>query len=217
MLIRFRWPHGSRWLAHTWSRGAEEKACITSKDLILGREVGSWNTIVQSVLCRDCLSRRLIFFVDSYLDYCFTAWRPSFTNAWLGHFTFLQGNEGRLQCKQSAAPHPTFQWFRNGILITSENSRHYDILHDGTLVIKRVDKQLDEGNFTCKAQNFLGEDSSSAIVVVNGKFPRRSYPGKRTHGNALPLPSSTITQNIMSENVSTTFPRPFSFGRQLGA
>ncbi|XP_067024144.1 fibronectin type III domain-containing protein-like isoform X2 [Acropora muricata] len=95
------------------------------------------------------------------------AWRPSFTNAWLGHFTFLQGNEGRLQCNQSAAPHPTFQWLRNGVVVTSENSSRYDILPDGTLVIKMVDKQLDEGNFTCKAQNFLGEDSSSAVVVVN--------------------------------------------------
>lgn len=133
----------------------------------------------------DCLSslwlRRLIFLIDSPLDYCSTAWRPSFTNAWLGHFTFLQGNEGRLQCNQSAAPHPTFQWFRNGVLVTSENSSGYDILPDGTLVIKRVDKQLDEGNFTCKAQNFLGEDSSSAVVVVNGKFPRRANERTKIH------------------------------------
>lgn len=155
------------------------------------------NKIVQSVLCWDGLSsslwRRLIFFLDSPPDYCSTAWRPSFTNAWLGHFTFLQGNEGRLQCNQSAAPHPTFQWFRNGVSVTSENSSRYDILPDGTLVIKIVDKQLDEGNFTCKAQNFLGEDSSSALVVVNGKFPRRANERTKIHHLYHRLPSRKIS------------------------
>ena len=123
----------------------------------------------------------------------------------MGHFTFLQENEGRLQCNQSAAPHPTFQWFRNGVLVTSENNSHYAILPDGTLVIKRVDKQLDEGNFTCKARNFLGEDSSSAVVVVNGKFSRRANERTKIHYLYHRLPSPKIS-----------FPRPFSLGRQLG-
>ncbi|XP_068758738.1 fibronectin type III domain-containing protein-like isoform X1 [Montipora capricornis] len=94
------------------------------------------------------------------------AWKPSFSNASLGPFELLHGSESRLHCNPSAAPRPSFQWFRNGILISAENSSRYDFQQNGTLIIKRVDKENDEGNYTCKARNFLGEDSASAAVIV---------------------------------------------------
>ena len=72
------------------------------------------------------------------------------------------------------------------------------------MVIKRVDKQLDEGNFTCKAQNFLGEDSSSAVVVVNGNFPHCANERTKIHYFYHRLPSRKIS-----------FPRPFFLYRSL--
>lgn len=40
---------------------------------------------------------------------------------------------------------------------------------DGTLVIKEVDKDQDNSNYTCKAKNFKGEDSVTTIPIVLGK------------------------------------------------
>ena len=105
-----------------------------------------------------------------FLALCSTAWKPSFRSASLGPFELLHGSESRLHCNPSAAPRPSFQWFRNGILISSENSSRYEFQQNGTLIIKKVDKEDDEGNYTCKARNFLGEDSASAAVIVYGKI-----------------------------------------------
>lgn len=49
------------------------------------------------------------------------------------------------------------------------NSR-YNLQKDGTLVIKKVDKEKDAINFTCRATNFLGEDSATAVAIVFGEI-----------------------------------------------
>ena len=98
------------------------------------------------------------------------AWRPSFADGQIGPFSLLHGSEGELQCKPSAEPRPTFQWLRNGVLISyGENSR-YTLQKDGTLVIKKVEKDMDSVNYTCKAQNMMGQDSATAVPVVLGKI-----------------------------------------------
>jgi len=99
-----------------------------------------------------------------------TAWKPSFADGQFGPFSLLHGNEGKLQCKPSAEPRPTFQWFRNGVLISyGENSR-YTLQKDGTLVIKKVEKDKDSVNYTCKAKNMMGRDSATTVPVVLGKI-----------------------------------------------
>lgn len=40
---------------------------------------------------------------------------------------------------------------------------------DGALVIKKVDKDQDGVNYTCKAENFMGEDSVTTVPVILGK------------------------------------------------
>ena len=98
-----------------------------------------------------------------------TAWKPSFADELFGPFSLLHGTEGKLHCKPSAEPRPTFQWFRNGVLISyGVNSRHI-LQQDGTLVIKKVDKDKDSVNYTCKAQNMMGQDSATTVPVVLGK------------------------------------------------
>lgn len=99
-----------------------------------------------------------------------TAWKPSFANGTIGPFTLLHDSEGRLQCKTSAQPPPTFQWFRNGVLISDKVNSRYLLQPDGTLVIRKVDKDQDSVNYTCKAQNMLGQDSATAVPVIHGKI-----------------------------------------------
>ena len=87
-----------------------------------------------------------------------------------GPFHLLHEFEGRLQCKPSAAPRPSFQWVKNGVAISNGDNSRYELQQDGTLVIKKVDKVLDAANFTCKAKNFLGEDSATTTAIVFGKI-----------------------------------------------
>ena len=93
-----------------------------------------------------------------------------FLSPYSGPFSLLHGNEGRLQCKPSAEPHPTFQWFRNGVLISYEENSRYTLQKDGTLVIKKVEKDKDSVNYTCHAQNMMGQDSATVVPVVLGKI-----------------------------------------------
>lgn len=97
-----------------------------------------------------------------------TAWKPTFIDIQFGPFHLLHGSQGRLQCNPSAAPLPTFQWFRNGVLIFYGGNSRYELEQDGTLVIKKVDRELDAVNFTCRAENYLGADSASSIAAVFG-------------------------------------------------
>jgi len=100
------------------------------------------------------------------------AWKPTFSDIQFGPFHLLHGSQGRLQCNPSAAPLPTFQWFTNGVLIFYGRNSRYELEQDGTLVIKKVDRELDAVNFTCRAENYLGADSASSVAAV---FARPSF------------------------------------------
>ena len=111
-----------------------------------------------------------------------TAWKPSFADGQFGPFSLLHGHEGKLNCKPSAEPQPTFQWYRNGVLISyGENSR-YTLQKDDTLVIKKVDKDKDSVNYTCKAQNMMGQDSATTVPTVLGKISRLKSLAKFRRG-----------------------------------
>lgn len=75
-----------------------------------------------------------------------------------------------LPCKPStAAPRPTFEWLKNGDLITYDENSRYRLHIDGTLVIKQVDKDQDGVNYTCRAKNLMGEDSVTTAPIILGK------------------------------------------------
>ena len=81
----------------------------------------------------------------------------------------LNKKEARLPCQPSAAPRPSFQWYREGDLLTYDENNRYKLEEDGTLVIKEVDNSQDAANYTCRAVNFKGTDSVSALLNVQGK------------------------------------------------
>ncbi|XP_020621934.1 hemicentin-1-like isoform X3 [Orbicella faveolata] len=95
------------------------------------------------------------------------AWKPSFANVQFGPFHLLNKKEAKLPCKPStAAPAPTYEWLKNDELITYDEDSRYRLEMDGTLVIKEVDKDQDNVNYTCKAKNFKGEDSVTTVPII---------------------------------------------------
>lgn len=87
-----------------------------------------------------------------------------------GPFHLLNKKEAKLPCKPStAAPAPTYEWLKNDELITYDEDSRYRLEMDGTLVIKEVDKDQDNVNYTCKAKNFKGEDSVTTVPIIRGK------------------------------------------------
>lgn len=99
-----------------------------------------------------------------------TAWKPSFANVQFGPFHLLNEKEAKLPCEPSTgAPAPTYEWFKNNELLTYDEGSRYRLENDGTLVIKEVDKDQDNVNYTCKAKNFKGEDSVTTVPIILGK------------------------------------------------
>ncbi|KAJ7388131.1 hypothetical protein OS493_039623, partial [Desmophyllum pertusum] len=59
-----------------------------------------------------------------------------------------------------------FSGLEMGVLISYGINSRYMIQLDGTLLIKKVDKDKDSVNYTCKAENMLGQDSATTVPVV---------------------------------------------------
>ena len=80
----------------------------------------------------------------------------------------MNEKEGKLPCELSTdAPAPTYEWFKNGELITYDEDSRYRLEMNGTLVIKEVDKDRDNVNYTCKAKN--GNDFVTTVPIILGK------------------------------------------------
>jgi len=81
-----------------------------------------------------------------------------------------EGSTTTLECQVSGHPEPAVRWYKEGRPLSA--SQKVEIRkQDGRvrLIIYGV-KEHDSGRYTCIAQNHLGENSSSANVIVNGRF-----------------------------------------------
>ena len=81
-----------------------------------------------------------------------------------------EGDQVRLTVRVQGRPSPSVTWYREGSKIIS--SADFQIQQDGdkhTLLIPEVFAE-DAGNFTAKAENEAGEDTTSAnLQVEEGK------------------------------------------------
>lgn len=116
------------------------------------------------------------------------------------HYATLRGN-ATLLCQPEAAPMGEKIWFKdNRPLATSspQDGGHITQLPNGNLLITNI-RQTDEGLYTCKVTNSLGEASSS--------------------GNLTVLPTTTITQepepNTVQINKTAIFQCQASFNPSL--
>ncbi|KAK1121159.1 hypothetical protein K0M31_010466 [Melipona bicolor] len=90
---------------------------------------------------------------------------------------FEQDETIRLKVSLAGRPPPSVIWYHDGEVV-SNDERHIFETMDGESVLKIPDaKRVDRGEYTVKAVNKLGEDTSSFLVTVTD---RPAAPGKAT-------------------------------------
>ena len=93
-----------------------------------------------------------------------------------------------MKCNPKAAPRPTrvqYKWYKGNTLLTSSSDSPYTIEYGeySTLIIDNVDKNRDEGDYKCFAENFLGSDEATGKATVLGenimmyRFDTKSFRG----------------------------------------
>jgi len=92
---------------------------------------------------------------------------PQFSKK-LENLTIDEGATATLECQVIGQPDPAVRWYKEGRPLSA--SQKVEIRkQDGRvrLILYGV-KEQDSGRYTCIAQNHLGENSSSANLIVNG-------------------------------------------------
>ncbi|CAH2278023.1 contactin-1 [Pelobates cultripes] len=74
-----------------------------------------------------------------------------------------KGGRAIIECKPKAAPKPKYSWSKGTELLV--NNTRVSIWEDGSLEIINITK-LDEGSYTCFAENDKGKANSTAILSV---------------------------------------------------
>jgi hypothetical protein len=108
-------------------------------------------------------------------DMAFDLWReadlkPTFT--FLLRPRMIQAGIGvKLICCLSGRPVPKVSWYKNGGLISESNS-HYDATFINGVCTLQIPscRHDDSGNYTCKAENPLGFDETTCMLVVEGRL-----------------------------------------------
>ncbi|KAF3430265.1 hypothetical protein E2986_03305 [Frieseomelitta varia] len=90
---------------------------------------------------------------------------------------FEQDETIRLKVSLAGRPPPSVIWYHDGEVVSNDD-RHIFETMDGESILKIPDaKRVDRGEYTVKAINKLGEDTSSFLVTVTD---RPAAPGKAT-------------------------------------
>ena len=91
-----------------------------------------------------------------------------------------------MKCNPKAAPRPTkdqYKWYKGNTLVTSSSPYRIEYGEYSTLIIDNVDKNRDEGDYKCFAENFLGSDEATGKATVLGenimmyRFDTKSFRG----------------------------------------
>ena len=94
-------------------------------------------------------------------------------SATMSAVTVTEGNSATLSCTASGDPFPTLSWLRNGVVI-EPGTTGYQFLSSGqTLVIGSVVESTHEGQYMCRATNFLGTATATISLSVLGKNSTR--------------------------------------------
>ena len=84
-------------------------------------------------------------------------------------------NPVTFSCQATGEPIPTIIWYFNSIMINASNTRKYNISNSTngsviTSVFTILNTQSsDAGNYTCYAENDLGNDQDPGALTINGK------------------------------------------------
>ena len=79
-------------------------------------------------------------------------------------------------CEAAGEPIPSISWYYNGFMINVSDESEYRVsssMNDTvitSLFTILYAQSYDAGIYTCEAENFIGNDSSSGILTINGKY-----------------------------------------------
>ena len=79
-------------------------------------------------------------------------------------------------CQAIGEPVPNISWYFNGVMINISAASNYNVssLMNGTTVTSLFTiisaQSSDVGKYTCSAKNIIGNDQSSGVLTVNGKY-----------------------------------------------
>lgn len=103
-----------------------------------------------------------------------TAAAPQFTQK-LENVTLDEGGTATLECQVTGQPEPSVRWYKEGRPLSASQKVEMRKQDGRVRLMLYGVKEADSGRYTCIAQNHLGENTTSANVIVNGILSTYHY------------------------------------------
>ncbi|XP_064206643.1 matrix-remodeling-associated protein 5-like [Anguilla rostrata] len=113
------------------------------------------------------------------------------------------GEPVHIRCQAIGEPTPTITWFSPSNATITTSSIRYQILGDGTLIIRKVGL-ADRGNYACVAKSLSGYDVKKVHLEVKGGAPRIN----RQVGRAAVKVSAVFNQTLLLDCKAEGLPEP---------
>ncbi|XP_053319068.1 contactin-1 [Spea bombifrons] len=127
-------------------------------------ELKIWGLTLKDAGMYQCIAENHYGIIQANAELKVIALAPTFElNPMRKKALAAKGGRAIIECKPKAAPKPKFSWSKGTELLTN-NSRIL-IWEDGSLEIINITK-LDEGSYTCFAENDRGKANSTATLSV---------------------------------------------------
>ena len=119
---------------------------ITAEEIVL-------NVRIDPMQCPFCYVHSILVGIEPFSKLA----KPFLTSTPTSKVTVELGNSTNLTCEAAGYPTPTFQWYKDGVLIWGEN--------EPSLFISEV-LPGDRGNYSCKATNSQGAVGSGQTQLL---------------------------------------------------
>uniref|UniRef100_A0A6G1S7V9 Fasciclin-2 n=1 Tax=Aceria tosichella TaxID=561515 RepID=A0A6G1S7V9_9ACAR len=92
--------------------------------------------------------------------------KPEFPANSINEFSSVEGEQTELKCNVTGNPRPLVYWRDPKLRNSSSVGGYFVNPEEGTLLISKVNKNDDNGEFTCIARNNVGEASKKVLMVA---------------------------------------------------
>ncbi|KAL7886132.1 hypothetical protein AOLI_G00064270 [Acnodon oligacanthus] len=110
------------------------------------------------------------------------------------------GHAAQMTCDATGEPPPAIIWISPNNEIITSSSVKYQILNDGTLIIKKV-TLADQGKYACVARNSAGDDIKNVKLQVEVREPHINGKGGRTESKVLAVNYQTLLLHCKAEGM----------------
>ncbi|XP_029627351.1 matrix-remodeling-associated protein 5 [Salmo trutta] len=108
------------------------------------------------------------------------------------------GESAYMTCQAIGEPPPTIVWLSPSNDVITSSSTKYQILDDGTLVIKKV-TLADQGKYACVARSSAGDDIKNIKIQVEPREPHINEQGGRSSMKLLAVSYQTTLLDCRAE------------------